>query len=177
MTENNCFIGIVGMRELDADAIYWVNDISGVTSDLCIELQTSDNSDFTDFWQMIKNRSYLKLLSDFTISFYQKYAVYCRDRADIQTILPSIICQYKVIFGHCFLNLVGMELLLEKIYSNRINFFTTHNIERTKELAGFYKDAYETMFKNAMVAVEVPEEIEFQRNFPNNIASYTYLLP
>lgn len=173
----NCFDEIVGLREIDSNCLYWVNDLTGITTELAIDLQTTDNEFLSDFWNMIKTRSYIKILSDFKISFYKYFSVYCKDITDINTYLPNLLCQYKNIFDISFLNLVALELLKEKIYSSNINFFTTHNIENTKELSLYYQKEYQRIFDDSFKAVQVPSEITHKNNYPNSIIVSNFQIP
>lgn len=159
----NCFEGLIGLRELDANCVYWVNDMIGIDTQLAEHLQTYDNENLRQFLEMIKTRCFTKFLANFTIAFHSYYASCCKERNEIETFMQDLICTNKTLLIMPFLNSVCLEFILEKIHSRNINYFTTTNIETAKELATHYATELDKTFTNAMKSIFIPETMKVEK--------------
>jgi hypothetical protein len=54
----------------------------------------------------------------------------------------SIVCQNKTIFARAYWYLLGIELITEQLYSNKLNRFTTIDLNRANELRKEYQIEY-----------------------------------
>jgi hypothetical protein len=176
----NCFEQIVGLKEVDNTLMceYWLNDLAGITTDIAQHLQNTDNNNIVEFWGMIKKRAFLKLSSDFELEFNKYFSTYCRERADLQTILPQILCTYKNLFKFAWLDLLAFTMLMERRFSKNINFYVNTQIQDIDTLMNYHKANYESNFKNAMKSVQPPQDIDnITHKHPNNIGTINYILP
>lgn len=158
----NCFDGIVGLREIDSTCMYWVNDAVGINTELASYLQNTDNSNLSNFWEMIKTRAWGKFYTNFVISFHEFYANCCKERNEIDTYIQSIICANKSILALSWLNLLCKEILLEKRHSANINYYTTVDLESTNILIDYYVSEFDKTFLSAIKAIYLPENLNMQ---------------
>jgi len=62
----------------------------------------------------------------------------------------SAVCSNRLLFAEAYWYLLGIELMTERLYSERINFYTQVKREEAKELIDLYNVRYEEAFKNAL---------------------------
>lgn len=70
----------------------------------------------------------------------------------------SIICCNKQEFIDVWMFLLGCELMLERLYSPRLNKFTTIDREQAQELKDYYTAEYERALEEAIKGISVEEQ-------------------
>lgn len=174
----NCFEGLVGLRGVEATADMWVNDLAGISTELAYDLKDADSQDLASFWQTIKDRAFNYLRNQVTTKLSQVYLSNGNEVVrKINEQANAIFCNSltnKRLLSLAWQNLLALELIKEKIYSNNINYFTTTNLDKTKELAGLLLNDYESALKNALPSLQLPSEwLLCDRGEVN----FTYILP
>jgi len=172
----SCFDAIIGLRELDINATYWINDCLGITTEMAGYLQNSDNETLREFWIMIKTRTEIKYFAEFSITFNQYFSSCCKNRNEIDAYIKSIICANKGILAVSYLNLLCKQMLLEKKHSSNINFYTTVDSESTNELIRLYTEEFDKVFVNSVKTIQVPETLSISET-ARCLISTTYSLP
>lgn len=79
------------------------------------------------------NANVVSYTSD-TYGLYGTFSVVCN--------WDAIVCQNKTIFSRAYWHLLGIELITEQLYSNKINKFTTVDLNRANELRKEYQVEY-----------------------------------
>lgn len=69
---------------------------------------------------------------------------------DVQCTFDSFVCTHKEVFTNPLWYLLGSELMMELQYSNRINYYTTINAQRAKELKAELFQIYVDELKQAI---------------------------
>jgi hypothetical protein len=62
----------------------------------------------------------------------------------------SAVCMNRLLFGEAYWYLLGIEFMTERLFSERINFYTSVKREEAKELLDLYTIRYEEALKNAL---------------------------
>lgn len=62
----------------------------------------------------------------------------------------AAVCNNRLLFAEAFWYLLGIEFLEERLYSERVNFYTSIKREEAKELISLYNARYEEALKNAL---------------------------
>lgn len=77
--------------------------------------------------------------------------------------IEKFICKNINIFKIAFLNKIGVDLMKERILSDRFNRWTTLTTERAKELMPYFSDEYDKHLMNSVANLKIQEdEICFQ---------------
>lgn len=66
-----------------------------------------------------------------------------------------IICANKDLFAGPYLYLLGSEIMIERIYTDRLNEFTTVRAEEAKELNDYFLSEYEQGLKNVIDGISI----------------------
>ena len=88
--------------------------------------------------------------TDNTFSIEAAYSVRCD--------FNNIICNNKAEFSDVWLYLLGSELMLENMYSTRLNRWTTIDKERATELKEYYAQEYEKALTETISGLEISQE-------------------
>jgi hypothetical protein len=67
----------------------------------------------------------------------------------------SIICANKDSFTYPLLYLMGAELMIERIFSNRINRYTTTDIQQAKELRDYFLSEYDKSIEVVIAGINI----------------------
>jgi hypothetical protein len=67
----------------------------------------------------------------------------------------SAVCSNRLLFAEAFWYALGIELMTERMYSERINFYTSVKREEAKELIDLYNVRYEEALKNALGGIKL----------------------
>ena len=67
----------------------------------------------------------------------------------------NIICDNKMNFASTLLYAMGIELMLETLYSERLNEFTTIKAQDAEALKGIFQAEYESRLANALDGIEI----------------------
>lgn len=67
----------------------------------------------------------------------------------------NLICDIKMNFATVLLYAMGIELMIETLYSERLNYFTTIKAQDAEALKGIFEGEYETRLANALDGIEV----------------------
>jgi hypothetical protein len=95
------------------------------------------------------------------------FVVYCS--------IEKFICRNLNIFKKAFLSRIGIDLIRERVLTDRFNRFTTLTTERATELAGYYQKEYDNDLENSVRNLRIQEDpICFECK---SIVSSTNLLP
>lgn len=96
-----------------------------------------------------------------------KFVIYCS--------IEKFICENLNLFKKALLSKIGVELLRERVLSDRFNRFTTLTTDRATELMKFYQDEYDKDLMNSTSNLRIQEDmICFECK---SIVSSTNLLP
>jgi len=70
----------------------------------------------------------------------------------------SIVCRNKPEFTDCWLYLLGAELMQERLFSTRLNRFTTIDKESAAELRDYFGNEYDRSLQETVLALSIPDD-------------------
>lgn len=65
----------------------------------------------------------------------------------------SLVCKNKNIFSNAWMNLLGAELMVERIYSERLNRYTTAGKKEAQELLDYFNTEFEDRLKESVAGI------------------------
>lgn len=146
----DCFIDHIGVSACgndDADSLY-INQLPGITLKMIDSIVEAEQKTFAKLWQDVQARALRKFKKDYLAKFTNRYVGFC---CDDDTCDPEkIACDNISLFEDSWLYCLGTELMIERLYSSRLNSYTTINKEQANELKDFYGVEYEKALNYAV---------------------------
>src|SRR5690606_349531 len=115
--------GIKGFHSTPVSEVF-VNQLPGISLKAIQSTANSEQVTFAMVFDDVQERAWRRLSGDFNRKMRGKY---CLDK-DVDT--NTFICDDKALFLNAWLHLLGAEIMFERLYSDRINKFTT--VDRPK---------------------------------------------
>lgn len=150
----NCltnYIGVKGFHTSPESGLF-VNQLPGISLKAIQATANSEQVTFAVVFDDVQERAWRRLSGDFNRRMRAKY---CLDK---DTDTNSIICNDLPLFAEAWLNLLGAEIMFERIYSERINIYTTIKADKAEELRDLYTGLYENALDDLMPAIKWKEE-------------------
>jgi uncharacterized protein YlbG (UPF0298 family) len=148
----DCFKDYIGINacgnETSVSGLF-INQLPGVTFKMITGIIENDQDTFVKLWKDIQERALRKFGKDYHSKFTKKYVGFCCDSADCDP--EKICCDNIEIFADAWLYCLGVELMIERLYSTRLNRFTTIDKDQASELRDYYMVEYE---KNLNYAIK-----------------------
>lgn len=147
----DCLIDFVGLIYCDGDASVsgqYVNSLPGMRVERIDMIADDEQITYLGVWVDVQEAASARFYSDVIEKLSECYQLnpYC-DYEDL-------ICQNKLKLVNAWKYLLGNQLMLENIYSNRINRYTVSK-EDAKELLNLYQIEYEKSLAQAVKQMNV----------------------
>ena len=145
------WIGIRGCGTATPGSGQWINTLPGISLESIDRIADSEQITYSGVWADVQEEAANRFYTDFVyeLSLCYQLAPYCDYEAIICANLPKITKAWKYLLGN--------QLMLERIYTNRINWFTTVSLEAAGELRDLYQVEYENALKQAAKIVNTDE--------------------
>lgn len=148
----DCFIDYIGVNggsegEAPASGLY-INQLPGVTLKMIEGIKETEQNAFVDLWNDVQQRAMRKFSKDYKGKFENKYVGFCCDDEECDP--ETICCDNKALFVDAWMFCLGTELMIERLYSSRMNKFTTIDKEQASELKDFFQVEYEKNLNHAI---------------------------
>lgn len=154
----DCFINYIGINACgteESESGIYITELPGVTFKMIDSIVDSEQKTFLDLWNDVQARALRKITKDYKSKFNNKYIGFCCDTEDCDP--EKIACNNIEMFADAWLYCLGIELMLERMYSSRMNRFTTIDKDQASELKDYYMVEYE---KNLNYAIKyLPKDI------------------
>lgn len=69
----------------------------------------------------------------------------------------SLVCRNKNVFSDAWMKLLGSELMVERVYSERINKYTTAGKKEAQELMDFFNVEFEDSLKDTVAGIQLDD--------------------
>lgn len=153
----DCLNNLIGLRGCSTDepaSGLYLNYLPGITLKQIQRIANSEQQNYLGVWAEIQENASNTIFADFQnlVNYYYKINC-CAENCDIESIFCSYVSQLAVPYRY----LLGATLMTERLYSERLNWFTTIGKDQAEELKDFYTVEYEKYLKNAVKAI--PKEI------------------
>jgi len=149
-----CFIDYIGLSlcagayEVPASGIY-ISSLPGLNLESIEKVATQEQINYTGVWADVQ----VNALPDFKVEVMAEirkcYELNCDCDYDV------LICENLETLTQAWKYKLGIWILQFRINSNRLNRFTTINIEQAKELLTFYQVEYEKMLSSSVLCMDI----------------------
>lgn len=142
----DCFIDLVAIKNCEgatAPAGGFINSLPGISLESIDRIADADQISFAGVWSDIQAEAARRFESDFMTAVSECYELnpYCD--------YEEFACTNTTKLLNAWRYLLGNQLMLERLYSTRINRFTTVDRDQAIELRDYYQVEYEKALKQA----------------------------
>lgn len=143
------YIGLLVCGNETPESGLFINSLPGVSIEIMDGIAESEQLTFKGVWSDVQKEAWARFYLDFIAELNKCYQlnVYCD--------YSELICGNKEKVSNAWRFLLGNQIMLFRIYSPRINQFTTVDIEQARELRDFYQVEYEKHLKIATQLIDV----------------------
>lgn len=148
-----CLIGYIGIRVCDTDEVpesgQWINSLPGISLESVDKIADKEQITYKGVWTDVQteaaNRFYTDVVNE--LSKCYKLQPYCD--------YENLICVNKQLLITAWKYLLGNQLMLFRLYTTRLNRFTTVDKKVAEELKDFYQVEYEKSLALAAKLMDV----------------------
>lgn len=142
----DCFIDLVAIKSCNDETAPqggFINSLPGISMESIDRIADADQISFKGVWSDIQAEAARRFESDFMTAVSQCHELnaYCD--------YEEMACANKPRLMNAWRYLLGNQLMLERLFSSRINRFTTVDREQAIELRDLYQVEYERSLEQA----------------------------
>ncbi len=148
----SCLDNYIGLKICGAETSesgLFINSLPGISLEMIDASAESEQITYAGVWRDAQAEAWQQFFIDFIDQTAKCFQLdpYC-DYA-------GLICDNKQRLAVAWKYLLGAQLMLFRIYSPRINRFTTIDSEQARELLGLYQAEYEKSLSQAVKLIDV----------------------
>lgn len=149
----DCLIDYVGLQacggvyEEPLSGLY-INSLPGISLESIDKIADSEQITYVGVWDDVQQQAKVRFKIDFITEVTKCYKI-TRD-CDYET----FICDNLELLANAWRYLLGNQLMIFRIYSTRLNRFTTIDLEAAKELRDYYQVEYEKALSQAVKLID-----------------------
>lgn len=149
----NCLTDYIGIKscadQVTPESGLFINSLPGVSLESIDKIATADQTTYLGVWADVQNEAFARFESDFLFELDKCFNLnpYCDYEA--------LICNNKKKLIQPWKYLLGNQIMLYRLYSTRLNRFTTVDIKQAGELRDFYQAQYELTLQQAVKMCEL----------------------
>lgn len=143
------FIGILGCNALTPGSGLYINSLPGVTLEMVDKIADSEQITYVGVWQEVEQRGVLRFRTALMAKLNECYQI--NQRATVE----CIACENKDLLATSLWYLLGAELMVERIFSDRINRYTTIDKQQAEELRDHFTLEFEKELGLAVQGIDV----------------------
>ena len=138
------FIRVQGVYDQPESGQY-INSLPGITLENVEATADSDQETYLGVWSDVQKEASSRLYNDVVSELTKCFSL------NKECDYDELICTNKELLTNAWKYLLGVQLMIERIYSPRLNRFTTVDHEQAKELKDFYQVEYEKFLSQAVL--------------------------
>lgn len=148
----NCLDGYIGLRvcgtKSSASGLF-INSLPGISLESVDKIADSEQMTYAGVWRDVQAEAQARFFVDVIDEISKCYQVnpYCD--------YENIICSNKQVLANAWRYLLGNQLMLFRLYTSRLNRFTTVDLKDAAELRDLYQTEYERSLKQAVKLIDV----------------------
>ncbi len=127
----------------------YINQLPGVSLKSIEKLADEEQQNYLGVWADIQRRALLK----FGIAF--KARIFAGHSLNDKTVLNCLACSNKELFSVALWYLLGTELMIERTSTDRLNRYTTIDLQKAEKLKADFYTEYQTAFDDAVNSIDV----------------------
>lgn len=148
----DCLRDYIGLKicgnESSASAMY-INSLPGISLESIEKIADSEQISYAGVWRDVQDeaaaRFYIDVVTELTKCF--SLNPYCD--------YEEIICDNKLKLANAWRYLLGNQLMIFRLYTSRLNRFTTIDLDQAAELRDFYQVEYEKALAQSVQVIDV----------------------
>lgn len=145
------FIGLMGCGSSEPGSGLYINSLPGISLEMMDNIADAEQKTFVGVWNEVQKRGIMSFRTQFMAQLNQCYQINQRDTVE------CLACDNKDLLATSLMYLLGHELMIERIYSNRINRYTTIDEEEAKELRDYYLSKFLDELPLAVQGIDVED--------------------
>lgn len=147
----DCLLDYIGIKICGDEAPEsgtFINSLPGISLESIDKIANEDQVTYAQVWKDVQTEAAIRFENDFISEVTRCFQLnaYC-DYEDL-------ICDNKARLVNPWRFLLGNQLMLFRIYSTRLNRFTTIDLEQAKELRDHYQVEYERSLEQAVKLID-----------------------
>lgn len=148
----SCLTGYIGLKVCGTETSesgLFLNSLPGISLESIDKIADSEQISWAGVWSDVQAEAQARFYVDVIDELSKCYTIqpYCD--------YEEIICSNKVILSNAWRYLLGNQLMLFRIYSPRLNRFTTIDLKQAGELKDIYQVEYERALSQAVKLIDV----------------------
>lgn len=149
----NCLTDYIGIRVCSTDTSpesgLFINPLPGLSLESIDKIADKDQITYRGVWADAQEEAYQRFVIDFFDALMGCFKV--QPYIDYE----AILCANKKILSVAWRYLLGNQLMMYRLYTNRLNYFTTIAKEDAAELLTHYQVQYEQALSKAVKLIDV----------------------
>lgn len=168
----DCLVGYIGLANgTAANSGLYLSDLPGISAESVAAIANGDQSDAEAVLHEVEVRAIAKFRTLFTREMNRCWRI--SNRSEIE----CIICENKELIAVALWYLIGAEMMLEKINSERVNRFTVTKKDYQELANQFLNDVF-TELQTAVAGIDIANTTCIQQDaIPNNLIQTIYTKP
>lgn len=142
------FIGIKNWGELEPESGQYINSLAGVSLESIDKIADSEQITYKGVWSDVQAQASIRFYTDFIEELSKCFQL--RPYCDYE----AMICANRSLLVKAWMYLLGNQLMFFRLYTTRLNRFTTVDLESAKELMTYYQVEYEKSMVQAMKLID-----------------------
>jgi hypothetical protein len=150
----DCFIDYIGLSlcggvyDAPASGIY-INSLPGLSIESIDKVADHEQINYLGVWADVQVNALAQFRLDVMAEINKCYQLNCDCDYD------ELICENLEVLTQPWKYVLGIQLLLMRIYSNRLNRYTTVDLAQAKELKDFYHAEYEKFLSASVKCMDI----------------------
>jgi hypothetical protein len=137
-----------GAYDVPASGIY-ISSLPGLNLESIDKVATQEQINYIGVWEDVQVNAVQQFKVDVMAEMRKCYQLNCDCDYD------ELICANIDVLTQSWKYLLGIWILVFRINSNRLNRFTTVNIEQAKELKDYYQAEYEKFLSSSVLCMDI----------------------
>lgn len=143
------FIGLDGCGVTEPASGLFINSLPGITLKRVDSIADHEQVTYKGVWQDVEKRAILRFRTQLMTQLNKCYQINERETVE------CIACEFKELLATPLWYLLGHELMIETIYSDRVNRYTTIDKAQAEELRDYYMAEFEKEIQAAVQGIDV----------------------
>lgn len=148
----DCLYGYIGLKicgdESSASGLF-INSLPGISLESIDKIADSEQITYAGVWRDVQAEASARFYVDVITEITKCYQLtpYCD--------YEGIICDNKLLLANAWRYLLGNQLMLFRLYTTRLNRFTTVDLKQAGELKDLYQVEYEKALVQSVKIIDV----------------------
>lgn len=151
----DCLFGYVGLSFCSGDTPpasgLFLNSLPGITLESLDKVATEDQITYLGLWEDAQKEAAIRFKADFISKVNECFEI------NTECDYESFICENKENLVNSWRYLLGNQLMIYRLYSTRMNRFTTIDLNTAAELKDFYQVEYEKYLAREIKSIDFSE--------------------